>query len=147
MMKIAVSACLLGHNVRYDGSNKQNNELLKLLKNSEVIPICPEVLGGLNIPHLPCEINGNQVINSNKDDVTKYFKSGSLLAYEKIQGCDFVILKTKSPSCGYRKIYDGSFSGKLIDGNGIFAQICINNKIKIYTENDIELIKAKINGD
>ena len=140
MMKIAVSACLLGHNVRYDGSNKQNNELLKLLKNSEVIPICPEVLGGLNIPHLPCEINGNQVINSNKDDVTKYFKSGSLLAYEKIQGCDFVVLKTKSPTCGYRKIYDGSFSSKLIEGNGIFTDLLISNKIKAFSEEDFDEI-------
>ena len=145
MMKIGVSACLLGHNVRYDASNKKNDVIIKLLKDSFVVPICPEVAGGFNVPHLPCEIKGDVVLNSNGEDVGKIFISGANLEFEKIKDCDFVILKTKSPSCGYKKIYDGTFSNNLIDGNGIFAKLCIENDIEIYTEDDIKSIQKKLN--
>ena len=140
-MKIGVSACLLGHNVRYDATNKKNNELIEILKDVDIISICPEVLGGLSVPHFPCEIKDNVINNSQNEDMTSFFVRGSNLAYNMIKDCDFLILKTKSPSCGYQKIYDGSFSGKLIDGNGLFAKLCIENNIRIYTENDIEQIR------
>lgn len=144
MKKIGVSACLLGDNVRYDGSNKKNEKLIKLLEGYEIISICPEVLGGLNVPHLPCERKNNIVINSNNEDVTNSFISGANKALEKIKDCDFVILKTKSPSCGYKKIYDGTFSNKLIDGNGVFTDLCISNNIKVFTEEDLDIIDFEL---
>ena len=143
-MKIGISACLTGYNVRYNGSNKLNKELLKLLEGHELIVICPEFRAGFSIPHKPLEIKDGQVITSDGKFVTEKLNKGSLLCLEKIKDCDFLILKSKSPSCGYKKIYDGTFSNTLTDGNGIFTQLCINNGLKIYTENDLEEIKKEL---
>ncbi len=144
MKKIGVSACLLGHNVRYDGTSKKNEELLKLLEGQEVIAICPEVAGGFSVPHDPCEIALDKVISSENNDVTDIFVKGAEASLKIIEDCDFVVLKSKSPSCGYGKIYDGSFSGKLVDGNGIFARLCLEHKIKIFTEEDLDDINSSI---
>ena len=140
MKKIGVSACLLGHNVRYDGTNKMNNELIKLIEGNEIIPICPEVLAGLSTPRTPFELVNNRAITIDNKDITNQLLSGSNIALEKVLDCDFVILKTKSPSCGYKKIYDGSFSSKLIEGNGIFTNLLISNKIKVFSEEDFDEI-------
>lgn len=139
-MKIGISACLLGHNVRYDGSNKLNNKLLEILKNEELVPICPEQLASFSIPHLPLEIKDNIVYSSDGKDVSNQLLTGCKLAYEQIKNCDFLILKAKSPSCGYKKIYDGTFSGKLIEGNGYFTRLAISNNKKIFNEEDLDLI-------
>ena len=140
MKKIGVSACLLGHNVRYDGTNKINNELIKLIEGNETIPICPEVLAGLSTPRTPFELVNNRAITIDNKDITDKLLLGSNIALEKVLDCDFVILKTKSPSCGYKKIYDGSFSSKLIEGNGIFTNLLISNKIKVFSEEDFDEI-------
>ena len=126
-MKIGVSACLLGDKVRYDGKDKRNDKLIKLLENHEIIKICPELLSGFPIPHEPIELLNNKAYTKDNKDVTKQLLKGSNKTYTKIKDCDLIILKTKSPSCGYKKIYDGTFSNKLIEGNGIFTQICIDN--------------------
>ena len=140
MKKIGVSACLLGHNVRYDGTNKTNNELIKLIEGNEIIPVCPEVLAGLSTPRTPFELVNNRAITIDNKDITNQLLSGSNIALEKVLDCDFVILKTRSPSCGYKKIYDGSFSSKLIEGNGIFTNLLISNKIKVFSEEDFDEI-------
>ena len=140
MKKIGVSACLLGHNVRYDGTNKMNNELIKLIEGNEIIPVCPEVLAGLSTPRTPFELVNNRAITIDNKDITDKLLSGSNIALEKVLDCDFVILKSKSPSCGYKKIYDGSFSSKLIEGNGIFTNLLISNKIKVFSEEDFDEI-------
>ena len=140
MKKIGVSACLLGHNVRYDGTNKINNELITLIEGNEIIPICPEVLAGLSTPRTPFELVNNRAITIDNKDITNQLLSGSNIALEKVLDCDFVILKTKSPSCGYKKIYDGSFSSKLIEGNGVFTNLLISNKIKVFSEEDFDEI-------
>ena len=140
MKKIAVSACLLGQNVRYDGTNKKNDKLLEKIKSLEVIPICPEITSGFSIPHPPIEIKNNKVIDKELNDYTDKLIKGSKQCLEKIRGCDFVILKTKSPSCGYKKIYDGDFHGNLVDGNGVFTNICLKNNIKVFTEEDLDII-------
>ena len=140
MKKIAVSACLLGQNVRYDGTNKKNNKLLEKTKGLEVIPICPEMTSGFTIPHPPIEIKNKRVIDKELNDYTDKIINGSIQCLDMIKDCDFVILKTKSPSCGYKKIYDGNFSGNLIPGNGIFTDICISNNIKVFTEEDLDII-------
>ena len=140
-MKIAISACLLGDNVRYDASNKRNNDIISLLKDHEIIKICPEIQSGLPIPRKQIEIRNNKVYTIDNKDITKQINSGCLETLELIKDCDFVILKSKSPTCGYKKIYDGTFSNTLIDGNGMFTKLCIKNKIKVFDENDIEKIK------
>lgn len=138
-MNILVSACLLGVNCRYDGKNNKNSELCLIMNKYNLIPICPEQLGGMTTPRLPSEIIGGRVINSQGRDISYHFIKGAqeALYIAKAYNCKRAILKSKSPSCGYGSIYDGSFSGKLIDGNGICAEMLINNGIEIFTENDL----------
>ena len=143
-MKIGISACLVGYGVRYNGSNKLNKELLKILEGHELLVVCPEFRAGFSIPHKPLEIKNGEVITNDGENVTGKLYRGSLLCLEKIRDCDFIILKTKSPSCGFKKIYDGTFSDNLTNGNGLFTQLCINNGLKIYTENDLEEIKKEL---
>jgi len=143
-MKIAISACLAGDSVRYDASNKRNDDLLSLLKDHEIIKICPEISADLTIPRDPIEILNNHVITSNNIDITDKLYKGCLKCFEMIKDCDFVILKDKSPSCGYGKIYDGTFSNKLIDGNGIFTDLCLRKNIKVFNEKQLAEIKEHI---
>lgn len=130
-MRYAVSSCLMGVNCKYSGGNNANKELIAYLKDKDYICICPEVLGGLLIPRACAERRGDRVLNTNKEDVSKEFIEGARLAFEQIQDfqVDVVILQPRSPSCGVGQIYDGSFSNKLIDGNGIFAQLLMDNGI------------------
>ena len=141
-MKIGVSACLVGKNTKYDGKNNYNEYVMKYLKDKEYVIICPEVFGGLPTPRTPSEQRGDKVFAKNNKDVTKEFVNGAKesLSILKKQGITTVILKERSPSCGYKKIYDGSFTGKIIDGNGVFAKLAIDNGFVIYTESDIEKI-------
>ena len=137
---IAVSACLVGKNVKYNGKNNYNTYVLKYLENKPYILICPETLGLLPTPRCPSEIKGSKVYSKDGKDVTNNFILGANKALNIIleNNVDEIILKANSPSCGYKKIYDGSFNGTLIDGNGIFVQLVIKKNIKIYTEKDIE---------
>ena len=128
-MKIGVSSCLLGYCCKYDGKSNYNANIIDLSQEHELIPICPEVLGGLSIPRFPAEIINGKVINTNGDDVTENYYLGANKALEilKNEGVEAVILKSKSPSCGINKIYDGTFSHTLINGNGVAAQLFIEN--------------------
>ena len=146
MKKIAVSACLVGKNTKYNGKNNYNENVINYLKDKEYILICPEVTGGLPTPRQPSEIIKDKVINKKNEDVTFNFITGAnktikLLLSENV---DTVILKSNSPSCGYGKIYDGTFLGNLIDGNGVFAELALKHNIKIYTEKDIENMIKKV---
>lgn len=146
-MKVGVSACLVGKNTKYDGGNNYNKYVLEYLKDKEVVLLCPEVFGGLPTPRIPSEQINDKVINSNNEDVTKQFVDGANEALKRLQqqNVNVVILKERSPSCGYKKIYDGTFSKTIIDGNGVFAKLAIENGFIIYTESDIENI-IKNNG-
>lgn len=137
-MKIAVSSCLLGIPCKYNGQSNKNEEILKLQEKFELIPICPEVLGGLPIPRIPAEIIGTNVINQVGVDVTINYKLGAQKALQIIKdnNISIVILKSKSPSCGLGQVYDGTFTHTLIEGNGIAAELFIKNNIKVYTENN-----------
>jgi Uncharacterized conserved protein len=147
---ILVSACLCGMNTRYDGENNSNEKVKELLKAGKAIALCPEQLGGLCTPRPPHEIsggNGEKVLYGNarvlsKDgiDGTSYFIKGAeeTLKIALEFGVTSAILKAKSPSCGFGKIYDGSFSKNLIDGNGVTAELLKRNGIKVYTEYDID---------
>ena len=138
MKRILVSACLLGISCRYDGLSKENKELIELGKKFEFFPVCPEILGGLPTPRVPSEIRNGKVINKDGIDVTDNYRKGAedTLKICKICNIDAVILKSKSPACGKGKIYDGTFSGTLINGNGIAADLLLKNGIKVYTEEE-----------
>lgn len=138
MEKIIVSACLLGVNCKYNGGNNYNEKILEYLKDKQVIPICPEIMGGLPTPRIASEIKDNMVINKENKDVTDNFKKGAeeTLNLAKRLGVTKALLKSKSPSCGYKKIYDGTFSDNLIDGNGITTELLLKNNFEIITEKD-----------
>lgn len=142
-----VSACLAGINCRYDGENSENKIIVDLVKQGKAIPVCPEQLGGLPTPRVSCEIviddtGKRKVFSKLKQDFTKQFTKGAeeTLRISKAMGVKKAILKAKSPSCGCGFIYDGTFSGKLIKGNGLTAELLIKNGIEVYTENDLKKI-------
>ena len=143
-MKIGISSCLCGNKVRYDGSDKKDKELLKLLQGHQLIAICPEIEAGFPVPRKPIEIRNDKIITQSGEDVSDALKKGCRICLEKSEGCAFLILKQKSPSCGKGKIYDGSFSGKLIDGNGFFTSLAEKEGIKIFSEEEIEEIKKEL---
>ncbi|MFN3301489.1 MAG: DUF523 domain-containing protein [Patescibacteria group bacterium] len=136
---ILCSACLLGVNCRYDGKNKVNKKVLKLAKKKILIPVCPEQLGGLPTPREPAEQRGNKVFTKSGKNVTKYFLAGAkeVLKIAKLFGIKKAILKQRSPSCGCGQIYDGSFSGKIIKGNGITTRLLKKHNLKIISEDDL----------
>jgi len=148
---ILVSACLLGINCQYNGENDLSEKLLEFLKDKgEFIVVCPEVLGNMSIPRDASEIvggTGKDVITKRAKvksvkgvDVTKKFLKGAeqVLKIAKKNNVDLVILKAKSPSCGVGAIYDGTFSRKLIKGDGVTAAILRKNGIKVITEKDLK---------
>ncbi|MGI6392759.1 MAG: DUF523 domain-containing protein [Candidatus Izemoplasmatales bacterium] len=133
--KMAVSSCLLGMMTAYDGKGRLDIDLIEKLKGRPLIPICPEVLGGLPIPRLPSEIQRGtaKVFNKNGFDVTEAFKQGAeaALAIIKREGVTIACLKDGSPSCGFTKIYDGTFSSRKIKGMGIACRLFVVNNISI----------------
>ena len=137
-MKLLVSACLLGINCKYNGKNNKNEKILELLKDHNLIPVCPEILGGLPTPRIPSEIQNNKVITKDGKDVTKEYEKGAkeALKIAKLYDCKVAILKEKSPSCGCGKIYDGTFSKTLVDGDGMTSRLLKENNIKIIGESD-----------
>ena len=130
------STCLLGIKCRYDGRSKKDKRVIKLSRKEVLIPICPEQLGGLPTPREASEQKGGKVFTESGRDITKNFKKGAkeVLKIAKILGIKEAILKQKSPSCGCGKIYDGSFSGRLIKGNGVTTELLKKNGIKVITE-------------
>lgn len=139
MKKILVSACLLGYNCKYDGTNNLNNELLDYLKDYEIIPICPEVMGGLLTPRDASEIKDNKVISIKGIDVTKEFINGAKKTLEiaKENNINLAILKSKSPSCGLTT-YDGSFTKNIINRPGICAKLLMDNNIKVISSDNFK---------
>ena len=135
---ILVSACLLGTKCRYDGSRKPKQQVISLMKQYHLIPVCPEQLGGLKTPREPAEIQSGRVITQNGKDVTKEYQQGAeeTLLLAKLFNCKTAILKANSPSCGYGRIYDGSFTKTLCCGNGITAELLLRHGITVYTEKD-----------
>lgn len=148
-MKILVSACLLGIDCKYNGKNNYNEKVINLKNDFEIVPICPESFGGLPIPRVPSEIVGNKVMSKTGLDVTKEFENGAkeALYIANENNARYAILKEKSPSCGYKKIYDGTFSGTLINGNGIAAELLYQDGIKIFGETKVDDFLEEIKCD
>ena len=135
-MRLLVSACLLGCACRYDGGSKPCKTALALAKKHELVPVCPEQLGGLPTPRTPSEIRGERVINQQGQDVTDAYRKGAAEALKlcRALNCQGAVLKARSPSCGCGEIYDGSFSGTLVPGDGITAQALKRLGIRVLTE-------------
>ena len=135
---LIVSACLAGFPCRYDGKKAINPVVQQLVKEGKAIPVCPEQLGGLPTPRSPAEMKAGKVINSDGNDVTEAFEKGAAVVLEiaKQYGCTDALLKARSPSCGKGRIYDGSFSGILIEGNGKTADLLMRNGITVTTEEE-----------
>lgn len=131
-MKILVSACLLGENCKYSGGNNYSKIVSNFVRGHDVIPVCPEVLGGLPTPRCPAEIVNGVVINKEGICVDQEFRRGAARAFEiaKENDVDFAILQSRSPSCGVKEIYDGTFSGSKITGQGIFAKMLMDADIR-----------------
>ncbi|MGN0467519.1 MAG: DUF523 domain-containing protein [Acutalibacteraceae bacterium] len=134
----AISACLCGVNCRYDGKSKPNKEVTELYNQGDAILICPEQAGGLSVPRPPCEIKNGRIISKNGQDLTEAYLRGSQKVLEKCleYGVEKAILKQNSPSCGTKHIYDGTFRGKLIDGEGVTAKLLRENGIEVFGEDD-----------
>ena len=124
-MKILISACLLGVNCKYDGGSNRSEALVSLLQGHDVRSVCPEMLGGLPAPRVPAEIVDGIVMTREGVRVDEAFRRGAEKALEiaRQEKPELIITKSRSPSCGAREIYDGTFTGKRIPGRGIFAEM------------------------
>lgn len=122
-MKVVVSACLLGENCKYNGGNNYSEKVVEFLKGKEIIPICPETLAGLGIPRTPIEICGERVISKTGEDVTDslIYAIKSILSQIADEDIECAVLKSRSPTCGVKQVYDGTFTGTLVEGSGVLA--------------------------
>ena len=136
---ILVSACLLGHNCKYNGGNNDNAAIHTYLEGKDWVCFCPERASGLPAPRLPSEIRGDKVYSKAGEDVTAEFTQGAekALAFCKAHGVDQAILKARSPSCGVHAVYDGAFTGTVVPGMGVTARLLAENGIELMDEEDI----------
>ncbi len=145
MENILISACLIGIPCRYDGVSKKKltDETVSSLKTKyNLIPICPEIYGGLPTPRVGSEIVGERVLMKDGTDVTDNYNRGAqvTLEFARMFECKIALLKERSPSCGKGFIYDGTFSHTLIEGNGITASLLLENGVKAVGESEVEKI-------
>lgn len=139
-----VSGCLLGHNCNYNGGNNRNDGVIEFCKSHRYVAVCPERAANLPCPRLPAEKVGNRILSKTGEDVTEAFVRGARISMSmcnemaKISGEEIegAILKANSPSCGSGKIYDGTFSGVLTEGSGVFASILAAQGIEVITEKE-----------
>ena len=138
-MKILVSACLLGENCKYNGGNNYNEKLAALIADKTVIPVCPEVLGGLPVPRMPCEIVDGVVRSADSRSFDAEYRQGAEIALDILrqEKPDLVILQSRSPSCGVKQIYDGTFTGTKIPGQGVFAALALREGIPVIDVEDL----------
>jgi uncharacterized protein YbbK (DUF523 family) len=138
-VKILVSACLLGRNCKYNGGNNYDEKIVEFLKNKEVIPVCPEVLAGLGVPRTPIEIVDGVLLDrygNSVDDALRHAVA-QILAQIRDEEIECAILKSRSPTCGVRQVYDGTFSGRLVDGAGVLAQALMDNGYRVIDAEEL----------
>lgn len=147
-MNLLISACLMGIKCRYDGKQKKIPELDRLMESYVLIPVCPEVLGGLPTPRVPSERRGEAVVTRDGRDVTENYRQG---ARESLRICqmthtDCALLKERSPSCGFGSIYDGTFTGTLCPGDGVCAALLKQHGVRVYGESQVTELLKKADG-
>lgn len=140
-MRILVSACLLGENCKYNGGNNYNDAVAAFVQGNEVIPICPEMLAGLGCPRTPVEIVNGEIWDRSGNNVDAQLRRGVELAMAKAcaEKIDCAVLQSRSPTCGVNQVYDGSFSGKLVSGSGIFAQALLDAGYRVMDAEDLPM--------
>lgn len=140
-MKVLVSACLLGENCKYSGGNNLCPALLDWLQREghEAVPVCPEVLGGLPVPRTPAELVNGVVTARDGRSVDREYRRGAEAALEiaRREGAELAVLQPRSPSCGVRQVYDGTFSGRRVDGQGVFARLLRKNGFRVLEPEDL----------
>ncbi len=145
-MKIAVSACLLGVNCRYCGTGCLKEQVLALADRHELVPVCPEIMGGLSTPRSPVELTADRrAVNALGEDVTEQFAKGAVeaVALAGRLGCQAAVLKKNSPSCGFGQIYDGTFTHRLIPGDGMAGEAFRRAGIPVYNEENLTELEEK----
>lgn len=137
-MNVLVSACLMGLNCRYKGDGAMIPEISRLMERCHLIPVCPEIMGGLATPRTPAERQGNRVVTRDGHDVTKAYEKGAeeVARLAALYGCQYALLKERSPSCGSGEVYDGTFGRKLIPGDGVAAARLKKDGITVYGESE-----------
>ena len=152
MEKILISACLLGENVRYDSGNcLVTHKIIQQWRiDGRLVPLCPEVAGGLSVPRPPCEkdLKTGQILTVDGQDCSDAFRAGAHVALNlvKKEEIRFALLKERSPSCGVNQIYDGTFSGTKITGMGITAQVLSENGVKVFSEDQLVDLQKALTG-
>lgn len=144
-MKVLVSACLLGVSCRYDGQSKAYPLVEELCRRHEVVPMCPEQLGGLPAPRTPAERQGGRVVTKTGGDVTEQYLRGAaeVVRLARLLGCSVAVLKERSPSCGSGTVYDGTFTGTLTDGFGTAAEALRAADIRVLGESQLAAFLAE----
>ena len=138
-MTVLVGACLLGENCKYNGGNNYCARVAEYVKDKEIITVCPEVMAGMGIPRTPIEIVDGVLMDRNGNNVDTALRSAAAQAMELVrkEEIECAILQSRSPTCGVNQIYDGSFSGKLIPGSGVFAQALCDAGFPVIDAEDI----------
>ena len=147
-MDILVSACLLGTPCRYDGASRPCGELARLeVLGHRLIPVCPEVMGGLPTPRPPAELQRDgRVVDRAGKDVTEAYRLGAeeVLELARAHRCTLAVLKERSPSCGRGQIYDGSFTGRLTEGSGVTARLLEEHGVQVYGESEAGTLAERV---
>lgn len=146
METLLVSACLMGVRCRYDGGGSPAPGIERLKERYQLIPVCPEIMGGLPTPRPPAERREGKVVTREGGDVTAAFIRGAeeAVALARFFGCRKALLKARSPSCGAGMIYDGSFTRRLVPGNGVLADALLSGGVEVYGEPEVErLLETK----
>ncbi len=140
-MKIMVSACLAGENCKYDGKNNLNQKISALFEGNEVITVCPETAGGLPTPRIPAEIVRGVVVNKSGISVDREFRLGAekVLEIAQREQPDLIVFQSRSPSCGVKQRYDGTFTGTLIKGSGVTAELLLSHGFHVVDVEDLTL--------
>lgn len=138
-MKVLVSACLLGRNCKYNGGNNYSANVAEYVKDKEIVAFCPEMMAGLGVPRTPIEIVGGILKDRDGNNVDALLRSAVAQALEEIRTLeiDCAVLQSRSPTCGVNQVYDGSFSGKLIPGQGVFARALLDAGYRVLDAEDI----------
>lgn len=138
-MKILVSACLLGENCKYNGGNNYSQAVGKFLEGKDILPVCPERLAGLGIPRTPIELVNGVLMTRDGENVDALLRQTVDKFLEELKGeeIDCAVLQSRSPTCGVNQIYDGSFSGKLIPGSGVFARALCEKGYQVLDAGDV----------
>lgn len=139
MTKVLVSGCLLGENCKYNGGNNYNPRIVEFLKDKEVISICPEIMAGMGCPRNPIEIVDGVLTDCHGKNVDSLIRKSVMEIMERIRDeeIQFAVLQSRSPTCGVNQVYDGTFSGKLIPGSGVFAKSLMDAGYLVIDGEDI----------